>query len=48
VEEDRQEGRKTPTAAHRAIAALVRSGYIRVLITTNFDRLLEESLFPIP
>jgi hypothetical protein len=48
VEEDRQEGRKIPTAAHRAIAALVRSGYIRVLITTNFDRLLEESLFPIP
>jgi NAD-dependent SIR2 family protein deacetylase len=44
VEEDRQEGRKIPTAAHRAIAALVRSGYIRVLITTNFDRLLENAL----
>jgi hypothetical protein len=44
TEEDRQEGRKIPTAAHRALAALVRGGYIRVLITTNFDRLLENAL----
>jgi len=44
TEEDRQEGRKVPTAAHRAIAALVRAGYIRVIITTNFDRLLENAL----
>src|SRR5438105_1361829 len=44
TEEDRQERRKIPTAAHRAIAALVRSSYIRVLITTNFDRLLENAL----
>jgi hypothetical protein len=40
-EEDRQQGRKLPTKAHHAIAALVRAGYIRVIITTNFDRLLE-------
>lgn len=42
--EDRGEGRKIPTRAHRAIAELVRGGYIRVLITTNFDRLLENAL----
>jgi len=43
-ESDLQEGRKTPTAAHRAIARLVRSGYIRVIVTTNFDRLMENAL----
>jgi hypothetical protein len=43
-EEDREEGRKVPTAAHLAIAELVRAGYIRVIITTNFDRLLENAL----
>jgi len=43
-EEDRDEGRKVPTAAHLAIAELVRAGYIRVIITTNFDRLLENAL----
>jgi hypothetical protein len=44
TEEDRQEGRKIPTAAHKAIADLVRAGYIRVIITTNFDRLMENAL----
>jgi hypothetical protein len=44
TEEDRQEGRKLPTEAHRAIADLVRAGYIRVIVTTNFDRLLENAL----
>ncbi len=43
-EEDREEGRKVPTAAHRAIADLVRAGYIRVIVTTNFDRLMENAL----
>jgi hypothetical protein len=43
-EEDREQNRKVPTAAHRSIAALVRGGYVRVLITTNFDRLLENAL----
>lgn len=42
--EDVEEGRKTPTRAHRAIAKLVRDGFVRVLITTNFDRLLENAL----
>lgn len=44
TEEERQEGRKLPTPAHRAIAELVIKGYVRVLITTNFDRLLESAL----
>ena len=43
-DEDREEGRKLPTAAHYAIADLVQSGYVRVVITTNFDRLLESAL----
>jgi hypothetical protein len=42
--EDIEEGRKTPTKAHKAIARLVRNGFIRVIITTNFDRLLENAL----
>ena len=42
--EERSEGRKVPTLAHRAIADLVRDGLIRVLVTTNFDRLLENAL----
>ncbi|BDO05165.1 SIR2 family protein [Klebsiella quasipneumoniae] len=43
-EEDRTEGKKTPTQAHRAIAKLVSTGHIRVIITTNFDRLMENAL----
>jgi hypothetical protein len=43
-EEDRENGRKVPTAAHYAVADLVRGGYIRVIITTNFDRLTENAL----
>ncbi len=43
-DEDREEGRKLPTKAHEAIARLVEKGYIRVIITTNFDRLLENAL----
>lgn len=42
--EDREAGRKIPTAAHHAIAELVRMEYIRVIITTNFDRLMESAL----
>lgn len=35
---------RQPTDAHRAIARLVASGAIRVILTTNFDRLLEAAL----
>src|SRR5437763_409872 len=34
------EGLKQPTPAHRAIARLVQLGYIKVIVTTNFDRLM--------
>ena len=43
-EEEREQGLKMPTVAHKAIASLVANGYIRIIITTNFDRLLEEAL----
>lgn len=42
--QDREDGRKVPTRAHHAIAALVAAGFIRVIITTNFDRLMENAL----
>ncbi|ADP70694.1 hypothetical protein Rvan_1438 [Rhodomicrobium vannielii ATCC 17100] len=44
TEEERREGKKTPTAGHYAIADLVKDGYVRVLVNTNFDRLLENAL----
>lgn len=42
--EERAKGVKVPTAAHRAIASLVLKGYFRMIVTTNFDRLLEKAL----
>lgn len=44
TEKDREEGRKVPTIAHHAIADLVQAGYVKVIVTTNFDRLLENAL----
>lgn len=43
-EDDRAEGRKLPTAGHKAIAQMVRDQHVRVIVTTNFDRLLENAL----
>ena len=43
-DQEREEGDKKPTAAHRAIAALAARGFVKVLITTNFDRLVETAL----
>ena len=43
-EQDREENAKQPTAAHKAIAWLVAQGFVKVIITTNFDRLLEKAL----
>lgn len=43
-EEDREENRKVPTKGHRAIARLIQQGYFRVVVTTNFDRLMENAL----
>ena len=44
TEEEQQQERKIPTRAHHAIAEIVRAGMVRVVITTNFDRLLEQAL----
>lgn len=35
---------RVPTRAHTAVARLMKQGYIRVALTTNFDRLLETAL----
>ncbi|MEV0642427.1 SIR2 family protein [Streptomyces sp. NPDC050619] len=42
--EDRQDGLKRPGAAHHAVARLVARGWVRVVLTTNFDRLTEQAL----
>ena len=44
TDQDREEGKKVPTPAHKALADLVRAGYVRVIVTTNFDRLMENAL----
>ena len=43
-EPEREQGLKQPTDAHRAIAQLVAGGFVRVIVTTNFDRLIETAL----
>ncbi|WP_229264031.1 SIR2 family protein [Cohnella cholangitidis] len=44
TEATRESGHKLPTPAHKAIAWLVKMGYIRVILTTNFDPLMEMAL----
>lgn len=43
-EDDKEFGYKKPTAAHKAIAAMASRGYFKLIITTNFDRLMEAAL----
>ena len=43
-ESSEQQGQKQPTVAHRSIAWLVSHGFIKVIVTTNFDRLLEQAI----
>ena len=43
-EQEREEGKKQSTAAHRAIAQMAAQGFIKVIVTTNFDRLIESAL----
>lgn len=43
-EVERQDGRKQPGAAHHAAARLVAGGWVRVVPTTDFDRLTERAL----
>lgn len=35
---------KQPTESHKIIAKMVEDGFVKVIITTNFDRLLEKAL----
>ncbi|HMN11897.1 MAG TPA: SIR2 family protein [Bellilinea sp.] len=44
TDKEREQGIKLPAAAHRAIAWFIKQGYFRVVVTTNFDRLLEMAL----
>lgn len=43
-EQEREKGLKEPTAAHHAIAQLAAKGFVKVIITTNFDSLTESAL----
>jgi len=43
-EAEKEQGLKAPMACHKAIAELVASGFVRVVVTTNFDRLLEKAM----
>jgi len=43
-DEEREQGIKTPSKGHLAIAELVKRGSVKVVITTNFDRLMEQAL----
>ena len=44
TEEERVAGEKAPTVAHHAIAALAADGFVKIVVTTNFDRLMEQAL----
>ena len=44
TDDEREANLKAPAPAHRAIARLVAAGVVRVIITTNFDRLLEQAI----
>lgn len=43
-EEDREPGSGLLSQAHSAVAGLAAKGYVKVIVTTNFDRLLEQAL----
>jgi len=42
--EDIEQKKKIPTQAHKSIAQLVKQGFIKIILTTNFDRLMESAL----
>lgn len=44
IESQDDEDQRRPTLAHYAVAQLVSDGIIKVIITTNFDRLMETAL----
>ena len=41
---DPPDAAKRPTLAHTAIANLVKGGFVKIIVTTNFDRLVENAL----
>ena len=41
---ERTRGVKVPGAAHTALAELAATGHVRLFVTTNFDRLIEQAL----
>jgi len=41
---EKESGEKSPTTGHQAIAQLVADGFIRIILTTNFDRLIETAI----
>lgn len=43
-EDERARGEKQPGAAHRAVARLVAAGHVPVVLTLNFDTLVETAL----
>jgi hypothetical protein len=44
TQKESEEGKKAPTKAHKALAKLVEQGFVKVIVTTNFDRLMEQAL----
>jgi len=44
TDDERRDGLKVPTAAHRTMAQLALSGHVHLFLTTNFDRLLEAAI----
>jgi len=44
TDSQREQGSKVPSHSHKSIAQLVKNGTIRVILTTNIDRLLETAL----
>ncbi len=44
TEEDREQNLKVPGPAHHSVAQLVKRGVVKVILTTNFDRLTEQAL----
>lgn len=44
TEDEREQNKKEPAKAHEAIARLVAGGFVKVIVTTNFDRLTERAI----
>ncbi|MBI2425293.1 MAG: SIR2 family protein [Candidatus Hydrogenedentes bacterium] len=44
MHDESSKGDRNPTRAHKAIAQLVIRGSVRLILTTNFDRLMERAL----